>query len=76
MSYPTLPSKAFSASQDISRQRLVAAIIAHSPGMPGPFSGPREQHYLEQFKRGRLTIDEVVYYLEALAPGLGVPRPN
>lgn len=51
-----------------SRQRLVSAILAHTSGGVNHFSTPREQHYLAQFQRGRLTIDEVVYYLESSKP--------
>jgi len=51
-----------------SRQRLVSAVLAYTSSGINLFSTPREQHYLAQFQRGRLTIDEVVYYLESSKP--------
>lgn len=48
-----------------SRQRLISAVLAYVSGGTNLFPNPREQHYLAQFQRGRLTIDEVVYYLES-----------
>jgi hypothetical protein len=48
-----------------SRQRLLSAVLAYANGGANLFATPREQHYLAQFQRGRLTIDEVVYYLES-----------
>ncbi|RZJ88761.1 MAG: hypothetical protein EOO60_10735 [Hymenobacter sp.] len=59
------PLRVSSATTEQSRQRLVSAILAHAAGAKSIFSSPREYHYLEQFRRGRLTIDEVVYYLES-----------
>ncbi len=49
-----------------SRQRLVKAVIAFTEGT-ALFPQAYEQQLLDQFVRGRLTIDEVVYYLEAQA---------
>ncbi len=72
MNYPSptlrpLPIYQFATEQ--SRQRLVAAVIAFSMGIPCLIQ-PQEQHVLDRFTRGHLTIDEVVYYLEATAkPG-------
>lgn len=67
MSYPTLSLQVSATTTEHSRQRLMAAVLSHTSGSPGPFNSPLQQHYLAQFKRGRLTIDEVVYYLEATA---------
>ncbi len=69
MNYPTptlrpLPIYQFATEQ--SRQRLVAAVIAFSMGIPC-LVRPQEQHVLDRFTRGHLTIDEVVYCLEATA---------
>jgi hypothetical protein len=54
----------FAAEQ--SRQRLVSAIISYAFN-PGVFSEPYQHQVLDLFKRGRMTIDEVVYYLESKA---------
>jgi hypothetical protein len=49
-----------------SRQRLVSAIISYA-GNPGVFPEPYQRQLLDLFTRGRMTIDEVVYYLESKA---------
>ncbi len=46
------------------RQRLVAVIISASQGL-AHFATQYEQDLLAQFKQGRLTIDEMVYFLES-----------
>lgn len=51
-----------------NRQRLAAAIIACASGLTS-FSEPHEQHLVSQYQKGRLTIDEVVYSLEARRGG-------
>ena len=55
-------------SSEHNRQRLVAAIIACASGLT-PFTEPQEQHLVSQYQKGRLTIDEVVYSLEARRTG-------
>jgi hypothetical protein len=52
----------FGAEQ--SRQRLVNAIISYS-GNPSLFPEPYQRQLLDLFTRGRMTIDELVYYLES-----------
>jgi hypothetical protein len=49
-----------------SRQRLVSAIISYA-GNPSIFPEPYQRQLLDLFMRGRMTIDEVVYYLESKA---------
>ncbi len=49
------------------RQRLIAAAISYKNGMTTEVE-PSHRHALSQFALGRLTIDEVVYYLEAAVP--------
>ena len=49
-----------------SRQRLVSAIISYAAD-PGIFPEPYQRQLLDMFTRGRMTIDEVVYYLESKA---------
>jgi hypothetical protein len=49
-----------------SRQRLVSAIISYAAN-PGIFPEPYQRQLLDLFKRGRMSIDEVVYYLESKA---------
>jgi hypothetical protein len=48
------------------RQHLIEAAISFKNGMNVEVA-PSYRHVLSQFALGRLTIDEVVYYLEALA---------
>jgi hypothetical protein len=49
-----------------SRQRLIKAVISYKQGVTY-VTEPAQQHLLNQFAQGRLTIDEVVYYLETTA---------
>jgi hypothetical protein len=49
---------------DKSRQRLVNAIISYA-GNPSVFPEPYQRQLLDMFTRGRMTIDELVYYLES-----------
>ena len=49
-----------------SRQRLIKAVISYKQGTVY-ITEPSQQHLLNQFVQGRLTIDEVVYYLETTA---------
>ena len=53
-----------------SRQRLIKAVISYKQGTIY-ITEPSQQHLLNQFVQGRLTIDEVVYYLEATAAAQG-----
>lgn len=55
------------------RQHLVEAAISFKNGMNVEVA-PSHRHVLNQFALGRLTIDEVVYYLEALASPEGTRR--
>jgi len=48
------------------RQHLIEAAISFKNGMNVEVT-PSYRHVLSQFAIGRLTIDEVVYYLEAIA---------
>ena len=65
--YPTLqPIQVSSLASEQSHQRLKAAVISSTKGA-SLFTEPQEQYLLEQYMRGRLTIDEVVYSLEARA---------
>ena len=48
------------------RQHLIEAAISFKNGMNVEVT-PSHRHVLSQFAIGRLTIDEVVYYLEAIA---------
>jgi hypothetical protein len=69
MNYPTRPIQPLQVSTlatEQSRQRLVAAVISFTQGTPFLVE-PHQQQVLDRFARGRLTIDEVVYYLEAAA---------
>ena len=63
--YPTYQAaQSFSLGTEQSRQRLVAAVISSAQGNM-QFTEPHEQYLLDQYLRKRLTIDEVVYFLEA-----------
>ena len=69
MNYPARPLQPLQVSPlatEQSRQRLVAAVISFTNGIPFSLE-PYQQQVLDRFARGRLTIDEVVYYLEAAA---------
>lgn len=57
-----------SFASEQNRQRLAAAIIACASGL-NSFSEPQEQQLVRQYQQGRLTIDEVVYSLEARRAG-------
>ena len=67
MHYSTQLLQVLPGTTEQSRQRLMAAVLAYAAGGSCPFATPEQQHYASQFKRGRLTIDEVIYYLEATA---------
>ncbi|MBJ6145367.1 hypothetical protein [Hymenobacter sp. BT559] len=60
----SLPVTALVTEQ--SRQRLIKAVISYKQGTAYT-TEPAQQHLLNQFVQGRLTIDEVVYYLETTA---------
>ena len=65
--YPPLkPVQAPSLATEQSRQRLVTAIISCTTGMAFR-TEPHQQQLLDRYARGRMTIDEVVYSLEAAA---------
>ncbi|TFZ64952.1 hypothetical protein E4631_18395 [Hymenobacter sp. UV11] len=69
MNYPARTIQSLQVSPlatEQTRQRLVSAIISFTNGTPFSLE-PHQQHVLDRFTRGRLTIDEVVYYLEAAA---------
>ncbi|WP_151087939.1 hypothetical protein [Hymenobacter baengnokdamensis] len=69
MNFPTRsiqPLQVCSPATEQSRQRLVAAIIFYTNGIPFLVK-PSQQQALDLYSRGRLTIDEVVYYLESAA---------
>lgn len=57
---------AFSTITEQSRQRLIKAAISFKEGITDVVE-PNQRQVLTQFALGRLTIDEVVYYLEATA---------
>jgi hypothetical protein len=67
MNYPTpalRPLPVSSLATEQSRQRLAAAIIAITTGIAYAIE-PYQQQLLDRYARGRLTLDEVVYSLEA-----------
>jgi hypothetical protein len=65
-SYPTQsPTQVSTLAVEKRRQHLVEAAISFKNGMNIEVA-PSHRHVLSQFALGRLTIDEVVYYLEAL----------
>ena len=69
MNYPARtiqPLQVSPLATEQSRQRLVAAVISFTQGTPFSLE-PSQKQVLDLFTRGRLTIDEVVYYLEAAA---------
>jgi hypothetical protein len=69
MNYPTpalRPLPVSSLPTEQSRQRLAAAIIATTTGIAYA-TEPYQQQLLDRYARGRLTLDEVVYSLEAAA---------
>ena len=62
--YPTFyysPSSTLTSEQ--SRQHLIKAIISFRDGTY-IVTEPAQRQLLNQFVQGRLTLDEVVYYLE------------
>lgn len=66
--YPTyLASQASALATEKRRQHFIAAAISFKNGMSTEVE-PSQRHVLTQFAQGRLTIDEVVYYLEATVP--------
>jgi hypothetical protein len=72
--YPTqqsLPVTTLVTEQ--SRQTLIKAIISYREGAYS-VTEPTQQRLLNQFIQGRLTIDEVVYYLETTASSITVSR--
>ncbi|MGI4763363.1 MAG: hypothetical protein ACRYF0_21810 [Janthinobacterium lividum] len=69
MNYPTpalRPLPIASLATEQSRQRLAAAIMAITTGIAYAIE-PYQQQLLDRYARGRLTLDEVVYSLEAAA---------
>ena len=54
----------FSTATEQNRQRLIKAAISFKEGLTDTVE-PTHRQVLTQFAMGRLTIDEVVYYLEA-----------
>ena len=72
--YPThqsLPITALVTEQ--SRQRLIKAVISYREGTY-LVTEPTQQRLLNQFVQGRLTIDEVVYYLETTVTSTAATR--
>jgi hypothetical protein len=69
MNYPTpalQPLPVSSLVTEQSRQRLVTAIISVTKGIAYSVE-PYQQQLLDRYTRGRMTLDEVVYSLEAAA---------
>lgn len=69
MNYPTptlQPLPVTSLATEQSRQRLVTAIISITSGI-AYYMEPYQQQIIDRYSRGRLTLDEVVYSLEAAA---------
>ena len=64
---------AISSASEKNRQELIKAAISFKNGFTTEVA-PAHRHVLNQFALGRLTIDEVVYYLEAAAPNGGTVR--
>ena len=62
----------FSTTTEQSRQRLIKAAISFKEGITDVVE-PSQRQVLVQFAMGRLTIDEVVYYLEATATSQDAP---
>ncbi|RZJ58347.1 MAG: hypothetical protein EOO55_00985 [Hymenobacter sp.] len=54
----------FSTATEQRRQHLIKAAISFKEGLT-ELVEPTQHKVLTQFALGRLTIDEVVYYLEA-----------
>ncbi len=71
MNYPHptyLAAQAFAPLSEKRRQHFIAAALSFKLGVDMDLA-PSYRHVLSQFAIGRLTIDEVVYYLEAVATG-------
>lgn len=69
MNYPApalQPLPVSSLATEQSRQRLVTAIISVTKGIAYS-TEPYQQQLLDRYARGRMTLDEVVYSLEAAA---------
>jgi hypothetical protein len=69
MNYPTpilQPLPVSSLVTEQSRQRLITAIISATSGIAYS-TEPHQQQLLDRYSRGRMTLDEVVYSLEAAA---------
>ncbi len=69
MNYPYstyLPAQPATPAQEKRLQYFIEAAISYKLGIPTEVN-PSHRHALSQFALGRLTIDEVVYYLEAIA---------
>ena len=64
---------AFSTTTEQSRQRLIKAAISFKQGLTDVVE-PIHRQVLTQFAMGRLTIDEVVYYLEATETSQDISR--
>jgi hypothetical protein len=56
-------SLATTLSSEQSRQQLIKAVISFREGTY-VVTEPAQRQLLTQFVQGRLTLDEVVYYLE------------
>ncbi|MGI4733713.1 MAG: hypothetical protein ACRYG7_00880 [Janthinobacterium lividum] len=62
--YPTFySSPASTLTSEQSRQQLIKAVISFRDGTH-IVTEPTQRQLLNQFVQGRLTLDEVVYYLE------------
>ncbi|RZK29664.1 MAG: hypothetical protein EOO61_20355 [Hymenobacter sp.] len=69
--YPTQQSLALTKLvTEQSRERLIKAVISYREGTSLVIE-PTQQRLLNQFVQGRLTIDEIVYYLETTATSAG-----
>ena len=63
----------FPTPTEQSRQRLIKAAISFKEGLTD-ITEPTQRQVLMQFAMGRLTIDEVVYYLEETATPISISR--
>ncbi|RZJ94428.1 MAG: hypothetical protein EOO60_03080 [Hymenobacter sp.] len=63
----------FSTATEQNRQRLIKAAISFKEGLTDAIE-PTYRPVLTQFALGRLTIDEVVYYLEAAVASQAIGR--
>lgn len=72
--YPTyFTAQASTLVSEKRRQHFIAAAISFKNGITTEVA-PAQRHVFSQFALGRLTIDEVVYYLEATAPAEVIGR--